>query len=60
MKNIKLNIAASDYRPAFVFDDVRNLNIDSVIINGDGKPKHFILHKTEDAKIDDKKSVLIK
>lgn len=50
MKNIKLSIAAPDYRPALVFDDVRNLDIDSVIINGD-KMKHFILHKTERVKL---------
>jgi parallel beta-helix repeat protein len=58
MKNIKLSIAAPDYRPALVFDDVRNLDIDSVIINGDSKPKHFILHKTENVKIDNEQAVL--
>ncbi|MBK9730525.1 MAG: glycoside hydrolase family 28 protein [Chitinophagaceae bacterium] len=57
MKNIKLSIAAPDYRPAMVFDDVRNLNIESVIINGDNKPMHFILHKTEDVKIDNEQAV---
>ncbi|MEO6166016.1 MAG: glycosyl hydrolase family 28 protein [Chitinophagales bacterium] len=58
MKNIKLSIAAPDYRPAMVFDDVRNLVIDSVIINGDSKQKHFILHKTEKVKIDNEQAVL--
>ncbi|HUM45477.1 MAG TPA: glycoside hydrolase family 28, partial [Chitinophagales bacterium] len=58
MKNIKLSIAAPDYRPALVFDDVRNLDIDSVIINGDSKQKHFILHNTEKVKIDNEQAVL--
>jgi len=58
MKNIKLSIAAPDYRPALVFDDVRNLNIDSVIINGDSKLKNFILHKTEKVKTDNEQAVL--
>ncbi|MBA3649231.1 MAG: glycoside hydrolase family 28 protein [Chitinophagales bacterium] len=58
MKNIKLSIDAADYRPAFVFDDVRNLNIDSVIINGDSKPKYLILHNTENVKIDNDQAVL--
>ena len=57
LKNIKLRIAAPDYRPAIVFDDVRRLTLDSVIINGDSKPKHFILHNTQDVKIDDEQTV---
>ena len=57
MKNIKISIAAPDYRPAIVFDDVRNLTIDSVIIKGDSKPKHFILHNTEKVKIDNEQAV---
>ncbi len=58
MKNIKISIAAPDYRPAMVFDDVRNLTIDSVMIKGDSKPKHFILHKTDSVKIDNEQAVL--
>lgn len=57
MKNVKLQIAAPDYRPAIVFDDVRKLTLDSVIINGDSKPKHFILHNTQDVKIDNEQAV---
>ncbi len=58
MKNIKLSIAAPDYRPALVFDDVRNLEIDSMRIDGDSKSKQIILHKTENVKIDDERAVL--
>jgi parallel beta-helix repeat protein len=58
MKNIKLSIDAPDYRPAFVFDDVRNLNIGSLMINGDSKDKHIILHQAENVKIDNEQAVL--
>ena len=58
MKNIKLSIDAPDYRPAFIFDDVHNLNIGSLVINGDNKDKHIILHDTENVKIDNEQTVL--
>ncbi len=58
MKNIKLSIEAPDYRPALVFDDVRHLNISSLIIEGDKKDKHVILHQTENVEIDDEQAVL--
>jgi hypothetical protein len=58
MKNIKLSIEAPDYRPALIFDDVRNLNINSLMINGDNKVKHIVLHKTENVKIDEEQAVL--
>lgn len=60
MKNIKLSIEAPDYRPALVFDDVRNLVVKAMSITGDSKPKHIILHKTENAEIDDERAVLRK
>jgi len=60
MKNIKLSIEAPDYRPAIVFDDVRNLSIQSIIIQGDTKQKHFVLHNTVNAKIANMKAVLKK
>ena len=58
MKNIKLSIEAPDYRPPFVFDDVQNLKLQSVIIQGDQKSKHIILHNTENVEIDDERAVL--
>src|SRR5262249_16474165 len=48
MKNIKLSIAAPDYRPALVFDDVDNLDIQAMSIEGDGKTPHIVLHNAED------------
>ncbi len=58
MKNIKLSIAASDYRPSLVFDDVRNLNIKSLIIQGDSKRKQIVLNNTKNVLIDDEQNVL--
>lgn len=54
MKNIRLNIAAPDYRPPLVFDDVQNLDIKSLIIEGDNKSRHIILNKTHNVSIEDK------
>lgn len=58
LKNIKLSIEAPDYRPALVFDDVRNLDITSLMILGDSKGKQIVLHNTENVKIDKDKAVL--
>ena len=58
MKNIKHSIKAPDYRPALVFDDVRNLDVESLLIQGETKEKHIILHNTENVKIDNKEAIL--
>lgn len=50
MKNVKLSIAASDYRPAVVFDDVMNVNMEEMNITGETKPVHVILHLTKNVK----------
>jgi polygalacturonase len=60
MKNIKLSIAASDYRPAIVFDDALNITIQSVKIQSDKKEMKIILHNTENIQIDNKKGVFSK
>jgi polygalacturonase len=60
MKNIKLSIEAPDYRPALVFDDVLSLDIQSMTIQGESKPKHIVLYKTENVKIDNEQPVLRK
>ena len=53
MKNIKIKIKESDYRPALVFDDVKNLNIQSIQIGGDKKSNHIIFNNVENAEIED-------
>jgi len=60
MKNITLRITAPDYRPALVFDDVRHLSIQSMVIQGDGKPELIILHNTANVDIDNWQCVLNK
>jgi polygalacturonase len=53
MKNVYLKIKEPDYRPAFVFDDVRNLRMQSISINGDDKTDQVILHQTENVIVDE-------
>lgn len=57
-KNIKLRLKAPDYRPAFVFDDAKGLEIQNLDIKGEKKEKAIILYKTKDAKLDSKAAVL--
>ena len=58
MKDIKLTLEKPDYRPAFVFDDVKNLNLEAISIVGEKKDKTLILKDTEQVEIDDEKGVL--
>lgn len=58
MKNIRLSIQDPDYRSALIFDDVRNLDLQNIQIQGDQKEKHIILHRTEKIKIEEEKTVL--
>lgn len=60
MRNIKLSIEAPDYRPAIVFDDVGNLDIQTLDILGETKPGHLVLFKTSDVNIDDKHAIIKK
>ncbi|MFK7809836.1 MAG: glycoside hydrolase family 28 protein [Saprospiraceae bacterium] len=47
MRNIRLEIKAPDYRPAFVFDDVKKLKLKTVKTEGDQKDISFFFHKVE-------------
>src|SRR5688500_7990233 len=58
LKNIKLTIDAPDYRPSIVFDDVQNLTMQSMTIEGDAKPGHIVLHQAENVKMDNDKAVI--
>ena len=58
MKNINFSIASPDYRPSIVIDDVRNLDIKALNIEGDRKPNQIILYKTEKVKMDNEQAVL--
>ena len=58
MRNVKLTIDEPDYRPAFVFDDVRGLKLESVRVDGDEKAKSIILKNCENVEGVNEKSVL--
>ncbi len=58
MKNIKFTLENPDYRPAYVFDDVKNLNMEAISIVGEKKEETIILKNTENVKIDNEDGVL--
>ena len=52
LKNVRVRIRKPDFRPAFVFDDVKGLNIQSIEVLGDSKAKTLHFHNTEPAPAD--------
>lgn len=60
MKNIKLSIDAPDYRPSLVFDNVREVTMQTLKITGDGKTTGIVLHQCKDLNIDSDVPVLRK
>ncbi|MCB9262535.1 MAG: glycoside hydrolase family 28 protein [Flavobacteriales bacterium] len=42
LENVRLKIRHTDYRPAVIFDDVKNLNTKFVKIKKDEKEEHFV------------------
>jgi hypothetical protein len=51
MKNIKLVIEKEDFRPAFVFDDVKKLKMEDIFVPSD-KTKQIIFKDVADFKLD--------
>lgn len=51
MKNVRLSVRDDDFRPAYVFDDVKNLTIDGGSISSLSKTQQVILKDIEGAKI---------
>lgn len=49
MKNISVRAKARDYRPAFVFDEVKNLKIDQLRITEEDQGPQVILRNVENA-----------
>ena len=58
MNNIRFNIAAPDYRPAMVLDDVHKFELQNFMIRGDEKIKQIILYKSQKSNIDNEPAVL--
>ncbi len=52
MNNIKIKIRKPDYRPAMVFDDVKNLKIQGLEVAGDDNPNPVFLNNTEKVTIE--------
>ena len=51
MTNIQLALKASDFRPAFVFDDVEGLFLEDILLPSSSK-KEIVLKEVEDLKLD--------
>lgn len=47
LKNISLNVLDEDFRPAFVFDDVEQLDMEQVIVGGNASKPNVILKSVE-------------
>ncbi|MEO1257334.1 MAG: glycoside hydrolase family 28 protein [Bacteroidota bacterium] len=58
MENIVIKIEEPDYRSPMVFDDVDQLEICKLKIEGENKPEHIILHDVKNEKIKKDKNVL--
>jgi polygalacturonase len=58
MKNIKISIAAPDYRPAMIFDDVHQLQLEATRVEGDAKARPIILNKSSGIKTDAEQFIL--
>ncbi len=52
MKNVKLTLDDSDFRPAFVFDDVQNLNMEAINLPKE-KQKQLIFKEVTTSTLDD-------
>ncbi|MDQ3018062.1 MAG: glycosyl hydrolase family 28 protein [Bacteroidota bacterium] len=59
MKNIRLRITSPDYRPAILFDDVKNADLNSVSIKDD-KSYNIILHNSASIKLDNPSAAIIR
>jgi len=59
MKNIKLKLDDYDYRPAFVFDDVKNLKLESIEIPID-KKEQIIFKNIKDFDLDNRSKYFVK
>lgn len=57
-KNIVFSIAAADYRPAIVMDDVQHIRLENISILGDAKSHPVILHNTREEFLDNTDQVL--
>ena len=50
MKNVRVKIKQPDYRPAFVFDDVKGLDLQEIEVSGDEKPNPIVYKDVQKVK----------
>jgi len=58
LKNIQLRISKEDYRPAMVFDDVKNIHLDRIKIIGDNKQDPFFFSNSENTTISNTRIIM--
>ena len=46
MKNVTLKLKTADYRPAFVFDDAKEVKLQSIQVKGDNKSNPIVIHNS--------------
>ena len=51
MRNVKVRIKEDDYRTAMVFDDVKNLSIEDLMVVGDPNKKPLFFKNVPDPKL---------
>ena len=51
MKNIALTLQADDFRPAFVFDDIKDLKVEGYTLPSDKTTGQFVINNGEDCQI---------
>ena len=57
-RNVRIGIDAPDYRPAYVFDDVRGLEMHTSKVTGDDKPLQVVVYKTSAVMLGDTGGIL--
>jgi hypothetical protein len=58
MKNISVKAIAKDYRPAYVFDDVKNLKMQEIRIDEDDSGPQIILKEVTENEIEVEKNLI--
>jgi hypothetical protein len=58
MKNISVRALEKDYRPAYVFDDVKNLKMNGIRIDEDDSGPQIILKEVTESEIDVEKNLV--
>jgi len=58
LTNVKMTLDSNDYRYAFVLDDAINVKMSKVLIDGEDKEHHVILHNSNKIVVNDELNIL--